>query len=254
VTRLDDDQRERYARNLLLPGFGEEAQSRLLEAKVLVVGAGGLGSPVLLYLAAAGVGHLGVADGDAVEAANLQRQVIHSRGSVGTPKTASAAARLRDLQPDVRVIEHGRVTPAGAADLFARHDVVVDCTDTFASKYLVADACAAVGVPLVWGTIVGMSFQVSVFWTAAPAPHPAVSLRDLHPLPPPAGATPSSLDVGVLGAACGQAGSVMAAEAIKLITGVGTPLLGRVLVADAGAGRWDVLPFNTHAEEPWRSR
>jgi len=244
--RLSAAQRERYDRNLR--ALGEAAQERLLSSRVLVVGAGGLGSPVLLYLAAAGVGGIGIADPDPLDLTNLQRQVVHGTRDLGMVKAESARARLADLNPDVSVSTHPRVTPANARDLLDGWDAVVDATDTFAVKYLIGDTCAALGVPHVWGTLVGLTFQVSVFWSRPPAPGPAVTLRDLHPEPPPGGTTPTSLDVGVLGAVCGQAGSVMAAETIKLLTGVGEPLLGRVLVGDAASARWDVLRFAARQE------
>ncbi|NLI18741.1 MAG: HesA/MoeB/ThiF family protein [Actinomycetales bacterium] len=238
---LSPAQRQRYDRNLR--ALGEEAQARLLASRVLVVGAGGLGSPVLLYLAAAGVGAIGISDPDPLELTNLQRQVVHGTPDLGAAKAESARARLAALNPDVAVTVHPRVTPENAAGLLAGWDAVVDATDTFDAKYLIGDTCAATGTPHVWGTLVGLAFQVSVFWTRPPAPLPAVTLRDLHPAPPATGATPTSLDVGVLGAVCGQAGSVMAAEAIKVLTGIGAPLVGRVLVGDAAAARWDVLSF-----------
>ncbi len=240
---LTRDQSERYLRTRLVPGLGEEGQERLLAARVLVVGAGGLGSPVLLYLAAAGIGHITIADADAVEATNLQRQIVHSRAGVGTAKTASAAARIRGLNADVEVRERGFVTAADVAAEVADHDLVLECSDIFDTKFLVADACAAAGVPLVWGTIVATTFQVGAFWSAPPAGVPACSLRDLYPAAPPAGSTPSSAEVGVLGAACGQAGSAMATEAIKLIAGFGEPLLGRILIADVAAARWNTVEY-----------
>lgn len=244
---LSAAQRDRYDRNLR--ALGEDAQARLLASRVLVVGAGGLGSPVLLYLAAAGVGALGIADPDPLELSNLQRQVIHGTPDLGVVKAESARARLAALNPDVTVTTHPRLTPANASGLLRGWDVVVDATDNFPAKYLIADTCAALGTPHVWGTLVGLAFQVAVFWTRPPAPLPAVTLRDLHPAPPAPGETPTSLDVGVLGAVCGQAGSVMAAETIKVLTGVGEPLLGRVLVGDAAAARWDVLRFVPGSQE-----
>lgn len=234
---------DRYRRSWLVQGVGEEGQRRLGEARVLVVGAGGLGSPVLAYLAAAGVGTLGICDGDAVEEHNLQRQVIHDTASVGLPKAESARERLSALNPYIHLETHGFVT----TDFLEAHgrewDLVVECTDTFSAKYLVADWCHLSGVPLVWGTVVSMSFQVSVMWSHAPAPWPRTWLRQLHPTVPPAGTTPSSLDVGVLGPVVGQAGSAMATEAIKLITGCGCPLLGSVLIGDVARNRYTTLEF-----------
>ncbi|MDO5727221.1 MAG: HesA/MoeB/ThiF family protein [Bowdeniella nasicola] len=243
LSPLSARQQARYHRTCLVPGIGEEGQRRLLAAKVLVVGAGGLGSPVLLYLAAAGIGQLTIADADVVESSNLQRQIIHTTTSVGTAKTASAAARIRGLNPDVSVSEHGWLTGENIDALVSEHDLVVECSDTFDTKFLVADAAARLGIPLVWGSIVAMTFQVGAFWSHAPAPYPATGLRDLYPDAPPAGTTPSSFDVGVLGAVCGQAGGVMASEVVKLITGAGEPLLGRIVIADAAAGRWNTVQY-----------
>lgn len=238
---LTDSERARYDRNILIPGLGTAGQERLGAARVLVVGAGGLGSPVLTYLAAAGVGNLTIADGDVVELSNLQRQVIHRTADLGTAKTASATRAVRDLNPDVRVRPLGLLVGGDMDEAVMGHDVVLDCTDNFAAKFATADACAAAGIPLVWGSIVSMTYQVTVLWSRPPAPFAPVTLRDIHPEPPPPGATDGAAQVGVLGAAVGQAGSVMATEAIKLITGVGEPLLGRLLIGDARAGRWDVI-------------
>lgn len=240
---LRAEQRDRYLRTLLVPGIGVAGQQRLLAANILVVGAGGLGSPVLLYLAAAGVGQITVADTDVVDVTNLQRQIVHSRESVGTRKTASAADRIRGLNPDIAVTERGFLTSEDIDEVVASHDLVIECSDTFDTKFLVADACAAAGVPLVWGTIISTTYQVGAFWTRPPAGLPATSLRDLYPAAPPTGSTPSSAEVGVLGAACGQAGSAMATEAVKLITGLGEPLLGRILIADVAAARWNTVEY-----------
>ena len=235
----------RYRRNIDVPGLGEQGQDRLRRARVLVVGAGGLGSPVLVYLTAAGVGTLGIADGDVVEVANLQRQVVHPEAAVGTNKARSAAHRLAELNSGVafEVIEE-MVRPETAAALFAGYDLVLDCCDTFAAKLMVADAAQAAGVPLVWGSAVSMQGQVSVFgvpddtgrrWT----------LRDLFPVEPEPGTYPLAVEVGVLGAMVGQVGSVMATEAIKLLAGFGRPLAGRVLILDAAASRWDVVALGS---------
>lgn len=241
----------RHRRSWLVVGIGPEGQARLRAARVLVVGAGGLGSPVLLYLAAAGVGTIGVCDSDVVEEHNLQRQVIHGTPGVGTAKTASAAARLLDLDPAVRVECFGHVTRSFLEEHGHEWDLFVECTDTFEAKYLVADWCAEAGTPLVWGTVVAMDFQVSVFWSAPPAPRPATTLRMLYPRVPEPGTTPSSLHVGVLGPVVGQTGSAMATEAIKLITGAGDPLIGKVLIGDAAHNRYTTLPFAApHAPAP----
>lgn len=234
-------QTQRYARHLLLPQLGEIAQRRLLAARVCVVGAGGLGSPVLLYLAAAGVGTLGIVDDDRVDLSNLQRQVVHGDADVGRSKLDSATDRLRALAPDLTIEPHPeRLLPGTAVELLRGYDLVLDGTDTFETRYAVADACAELGVPLVWGSVLGFDAQVSVFWPAHPG---GTTLRDLFPEPPPPGTVPSCAEAGVLGSLTGQVGSVMATEAIKLITGVGEPLLGRVLVLDALAQRWSEVPL-----------
>ncbi|PFG39309.1 adenylyltransferase/sulfurtransferase [Georgenia soli] len=237
---LTREQVQRYSRHLLLGQLGEAGQRRLLAARVLVMGAGGLGSPVLQYLAAAGVGHVTIVDDDVVDPSNLQRQVIHSTADVGRPKVDSAAAHVRALNPDVEVTTHHlRLDAANARELLAGHDLVIDGTDNFPTRYLVNDVCAELGIPLVWGSILRFDAQVSVFWSRG---EPAVTLRDLFPTPPPEGTTPSCGQAGVLGAMCGQVGSIMAAEAVKLITGTGDPLLGRVLVLDVLGARWSELP------------
>lgn len=230
----------RYSRQLVLPEFGIEGQRRLRAAKVLVLGAGGLGSPVLLYLAAAGVGTIGIVDFDQVEESNLHRQVIHSTASVGRPKVASAMDAIAALNPGVTLIPHQcRLTEANAAETFAAYDLVLDGTDNFPTRYLANDTCVALGIPLVWASVLGFAAQVAVFWPAGGGPQ----LRDLFPNPPAPGSVPNCAEAGVIGALCGQVGSIMATEAIKLLTGIGRPLLGRVLVLDALDGRWDELPL-----------
>ncbi|MCW5951761.1 MAG: molybdopterin-synthase adenylyltransferase MoeB [Propionibacteriaceae bacterium] len=239
----------RYSRQLVLPAFGVEGQRRLRAAKVLVLGAGGLGSPVLLYLAAAGVGTLGIVDFDQVEESNLHRQVIHPTAAVGRSKVASAVDAVRALNPGVTVVAHDlRLTEANAAGVFAGYDVVLDGTDNFPTRYLANDTCLALGIPLVWASVLGFAAQISVFWPAGGGPQ----LRDLFPEPPEPGSVPNCAEAGVIGALCGQVGSIMATEAIKLLTGLGAPLLGRVLVVDSLAGSWDELPLRAsdHAEAP----
>lgn len=244
---LTAEQAETYARHLLLPQLGEEAQRRLLAARVCVVGAGGLGSPVLLYLAAAGVGTLGVIDDDVVDRTNLQRQVLHGVADVGRSKLESAFERVREISPAVRLVPHAeRITPANAVDILRGYDLVLDGTDTFETRYAVSDACAELGIPLVWGSVLGFDAQISVFWQRADG---GTTLRDLFPTPPPAGSVPSCSDAGVLGSLTGQVGSTMATEAIKLITGVGEPLLGRVLVLDSLNQRWTEVPLRA-ADRP----
>ncbi len=247
--KLTSDQRERYARQIRLPGFGEEGQRRLLAGRILVVGAGGLGSPALLYLAAAGVGTIGIVDDDVVDLTNLQRQVIHSTANVGIPKTVSAARAVQALNPEVRVIEHAcRITEENAEEIISGYDVVLDGTDNFLTRYTVDAACSRLSVPEIWGSILRHAAQVSVFWTGANAmahgvPEPGVCLRDLFPSPPPPGSTPSCGEAGVFGLLCGQVGSIMAGEAVKLLTGTGEPLLGRVLVVDTASSTYTTIPL-----------
>ncbi|MBC7290188.1 MAG: ThiF family adenylyltransferase [Actinotalea sp.] len=242
---LTPAQRERWSRHLLLPQLGETAQRRLRNARVCVVGAGGLGAPVLQYLAAAGVGRLGIVDDDVVEASNLQRQVLHGVADVGRPKVDSAADAVAALDPDVDVVRHRLRLDERTVGLLGEYDLVLDGTDNFPTRYLVNDACVRLGLPEVWGSVFRFDAQVAVFWGSPPpgsgvAP---VQLRDLFPAPPAPGTVPSCAEGGVLGAMCGQVGSVMATEAVKLLTGVGRPLLGRVLVLDALAARWAEVPL-----------
>ena len=220
----------RYSRHILLPKLGVAGQEKLKAARVLVLGAGGLGSPAALYLAAAGVGTLGVADGDRVEAHNLQRQLLHGDATVGQLKTASAAARLRATNPHIVITEHAEaVTAANALEIFSRYDVVVDGTDNFPTRYLASDAAVLARRPLVYGSVFKFEGQVAVF-----APHLGGPChRCLFPQPPPAGAVPSCGEAGVLGALCGVVGSMQALEAVKLIAGFGEPLVGRLLAYDA---------------------
>ncbi len=242
---LTREQVERYSRHLLVPGIGMPGQRRLINARVCVVGAGGLGCPALVYLAAAGVGRITVIDHDVVDVSNLQRQVLHRTGDVGLSKVASVARALGELNPAVRVsARHTEITAQTVHDLLCDHDVVVDGTDNFATRYLVADACAELGIPVVWAAVLRYDAQVSTFvpapWVAA---EEAVSLRDLYPSAPPPEAVPSCSDAGVIGAMCGQVGSIMATEAVKLITGVGEPLIGRVLLLDVAAMRMREIPL-----------
>jgi adenylyltransferase/sulfurtransferase len=231
---LSPDELARYARQLLLPPVGVEGQQRLKAARVLVVGAGGLGSPVALYLAAAGVGTLGLVDHDRVDASNLHRQVLYGAADVGRPKLDAAVRRLRDLNPHVALEPHPtRLAAANARALVAGHDVVVDGTDNFAARYAVNDACAALGVPNVYGSVHRFEGQVSVF--AAPG---GPCYRCLHPAPPPEGTVPSCAEGGVLGALPGLVGMLQATEALKLLLGAGEPLVGRLLVVDALAARF----------------
>jgi len=233
---------ERYSRHVLLPDVGEAGQRRLAAARVLVIGAGGLGSPVLTYLAAAGVGTIGIVDGDVVDVTNLQRQVVHGQDDLGRAKVDSAAETIAQLNPLVSVVRIGSVlTAANALDLLRGWDLVLDGTDTFASRYLISDACALLGVPCVWGSVYRFDGQVSVFWSAPPAPASPVTYRDVHPVPPPPGSVPSCAEGGVLGVVCAAIGAAMATEAVKLICGIGDPLLGRVMLFDALGAGWQTV-------------
>ena len=224
----------RYSRHLILPDVGPIGQRRLAGAKVLVVGAGGLGSPVLLYLAAAGVGTVGIVDDDVVDASNLQRQVIHGQSDLGRPKVDSAADRIAQVNPHVRVVRHRqRLDSTNALEVLRGYHLVIDGTDNFPTRYLVGDACELLGLPQVWGSIFRFDGQVAVFW-----PGRGPVYRDLFPAPPPPGAVPSCAEGGVLGVLCASIGSVMATEAVKLICGIGEPLVGRLLVFDALEMSW----------------
>ncbi len=220
----------RYSRHILLDRIGVEGQRQLAAARILIIGAGGLGSPAALYLAAAGVGTIGIADFDRVEPHNLQRQLLHDDTSVGEPKVDSAARRLRATNPFVRVVCHGEgVTAANATELFASYDVIVDGTDNFAARYLNNDAAFFAHKPLVYGSVFKFEGQVAVFDSAQGGP----CYRCLFPEPPAPGSVPGCGEAGVLGALCGVIGSMQALEAIKLVTGIGEPLRGRLLTYDA---------------------
>ena len=231
---LSTEEVERYSRHLIIPEIGAIGQRRLKNAKVLVIGAGGLGSPALLYLAAAGVGTLGIVDDDTVDLSNLQRQVIHGVADVGRPKIESARDAIAALNPLVEVRLHNvRLDASNALELFAGYDLILDGADNFATRYLVNDAAAILGKPYVWGSIFRFDGQVSVFWEQH-----GPTYRDLYPEAPPAGSVPSCGEGGVFGMLCAAVGSLMVTEAVKLITGVGRSLLGRVALFDALGGTW----------------
>ena len=233
-TELTTAELERYSRHVIIPEIGIIGQRRLKNARVLVVGAGGLGAPVLLYLAAAGVGTLGIIDDDVVDLSNLQRQVIHGVADVGVSKLESARAAVTALNPLVSIRLHPvRLDSTNALALFADYDLIVDGSDNFATRYLVNDAAALLAKPCVWGSIYRFDGQVSVFW----AKH-GPTYRDLYPEAPPAGSSPSCGEGGVFGMLCGVIGSMMVAESVKLITGVGRTLLGRVALFNALQGSW----------------
>ncbi|MBI9114116.1 molybdopterin-synthase adenylyltransferase MoeB [Sanguibacter suaedae] len=239
---LSPTEAARYARHMTLPQVGAAGQRRLKNARVLVVGAGGLGSPALLYLAAAGIGTLGVVDDDVVDESNLQRQVVHRTRDVGRPKVESARDAVLELNPHVDVRVHPvRLTADNALDVLRGYDLVLDGADNFSTRYLVSDACTILGIPEVWGSIFRFQGQTSVFWSSPPEGFPAVTYRDLFPDPPPPGSVPSCAEGGVLGALCATVGSVMVTEALKIVTGAGTPLLGRLAVYDALDLTWRQL-------------
>ena len=226
---LSVDEVKRYSRHLIIPDVGMTGQKRLKNAKVLVVGAGGLGSPALLYLAAAGVGTLGIVDFDVVDESNLQRQIIHGVSDIGKPKAESARDSIQEINPYVEVILHEeRLDSDNALDIFGPYDLIVDGTDNFATRYLVNDACVLLGKPYVWGSIYRFDGQASVFWAEY-----GPCYRCLYPEPPPPGMVPSCAEGGVLGVLCASIGSIQVTEAIKVITGIGDPLVGRLMIYDA---------------------
>ena len=234
---LSPDEYERYSRHIVIPNVGVEGQLRLKNARVLCIGAGGLGSPVLMYLAAAGVGTIGIVEFDVVDASNLQRQIIHGASDIGASKAQSARASMLEINPFIDVVLHEtRLDASNALGLFADYDLIVDGTDNFATRYLVNDACVLLDLPYVWGSIYRFEGQASVFW-AAHGP----CYRCLYPEAPPPGLVPSCAEGGVLGVLCASIGSIQATEAIKLITGVGNPLIGRLMVYDALAMQYRTL-------------
>ena len=226
---LSIDEVRRYSRHLIIPDVGMAGQKRLKNAKVLCVGAGGLGSPALMYLAAAGVGTLGIVEFDTVDESNLQRQIIHGQSDVGRSKAESARDSVREINPLVTVNLHEqRLDSSNVMELFAQYDLIVDGTDNFATRYLVNDAAVLLGKPYVWGSIYRFDGQASVFW----AEH-GPCYRCLYPEPPPPGMVPSCAEGGVLGVLCASIGSIQVTEAIKVITGIGEPLVGALMVYDA---------------------
>jgi adenylyltransferase/sulfurtransferase len=243
---LTVDEVRRYSRHLIIPDVGMAGQKRLKNARVLVVGAGGLGSPALMYLAAAGVGTLGIVDFDVVDESNLQRQIIHGQSDIGRPKAESARDSLGEINPYVAVAVHEeRLDNDNVLDIFAGYDLILDGTDNFATRYLVNDACVLLGKPYVWGSIYRFDGQASVFWDEH-----GPNYRDLYPDPPPPGMVPSCAEGGVLGVLCASIGSVMVNEAIKLITGIGESLLGRLLVFDALEMSWREIKIRKDPDTP----
>jgi len=243
---LTTEELERYARHIVLPEIGGAGQQKLKAARVLVIGAGGLGAPVLQYLAAAGVGTLGIADDDVVSLSNLQRQVIHDTASVGLKKTGSAASAIARINPNVAVEQHALWLDAGnAGALLASYDLVVDGSDNFDTRYLTADRCAQAGKPLVTGAVGRFDGSLTVLkpyeTDADGKPNP--SYRDLFPEAPPAGTVPSCAEAGIVGALTGVVGTLMAMEVIKLVTGAGEPLIGRLLLYDGLAARFETIRY-----------
>jgi adenylyltransferase/sulfurtransferase len=229
AAELTRDEVMRYSRHLIIPDVAMDGQKRLKNAKVLAVGAGGLGSPVLLYLAAAGVGTLGIVEFDVVDESNLQRQIIHGQSDIGRPKAESARDSIKEINPYVNVIVHDTMlTNDNVLEIFSGYDLIIDGTDNFATRYMVNDAAVLLNKPYVWGSIYRFEGQASVFWNQY-----GPQYRDLYPVPPPPGMVPSCAEGGVLGVLCASIGSIMATEAIKLITGIGDPLVGRLMVYDA---------------------
>ena len=229
AAELTIEEVRRYSRHLIIPDVGMIGQKRLKNARVLVIGAGGLGSPALLYLAAAGVGTLGIVEFDTVDKSNLQRQIIHGQSDIGKSKALSAQESIAEVNPLVQVIVHDtRLDNDNVMEIFAQYDLILDGTDNFATRYLVNDAAVLSHKPYVWGSIFRFEGQASVFWDDH-----GPNYRDLYPEAPPPGMVPSCAEGGVLGVLCASIGSIMVTEAIKLITGIGEPLIGRLMVYDA---------------------
>lgn len=225
---LSTDEVRRYSRHIIIPDVGMAGQKRLKNARVLCVGAGGLGSPNLMYLAAAGVGTIGIVEFDTVDESNLQRQIIHGQSDIGRSKAQSAADTIAEINPHINVVIHEeRLDNDNVMEMFAQYDLIVDGTDNFATRYLVNDACVLLGKPYVWGSIYRFEGQASVFWAEY-----GPCYRCLYPEPPPPGMVPSCAEGGVLGVLCASIGSIQATEAVKLLTGIGDPLVGRLMVYD----------------------
>src|SRR3954454_24768000 len=247
---LTAEQRDRYSRHVLVPEVGLEGQLKLLDAKVLCLGAGGLGSPVALYLAAAGVGTLGIVDDDVVDLSNLQRQVIHTTDGVGTPKVDSAERAIKDLNPDVNVVKYQtRLDASNIMEIIDGYDVIVDGVDNFPTRYLLNDATVRLQIPVVSASILGFDGQLSVF-----APHDGPCSRCLYPVPPPAELAPSCGANGVLGVLPGTMGLLQATEVVKLVAGIGEPLIGRLLLYEALSASFTELKVRRDPQCPICSR
>jgi len=248
---LSPDELERYARHIVLAEIGGPGQQKLKRARVLVIGAGGLGAPVLSYLAAAGVGALGIVDDDTVSLSNLQRQIIHATGNIGQTKAASAEAAIGRLNPHVAVETHVlRLDENNARGLVAAYDIVVDGSDNFATRYAVADACAAEKRPLVTASVGRFDGSLTVLmpYSKDETGRPNPSYRDLFPAPPPEGMVPSCAQAGVMGVLTGVLGTLEAMEVVKLVTGVGEPLIGRLLLYDSLATRFETIRYRHRAD------
>lgn len=229
AAELTVDEVRRYSRHIIIPDVGMAGQKRLKNAKVLCVGAGGLGSPALMYLAAAGVGTLGIVEFDTVDESNLQRQIIHGQSDIGKSKAVSAAESVREINPLITVNVHEtRLDNDNVMELFSQYDLIVDGTDNFATRYMVNDACVLLNKPYIWGSIYRFDGQASVFWSEY-----GPCYRCLYPEPPPAGMVPSCAEGGVLGVLCASIGSIQVNEAIKVLAGIGEPLVGSLMVYDA---------------------
>jgi molybdopterin/thiamine biosynthesis adenylyltransferase/rhodanese-related sulfurtransferase len=247
MTSLSNDEIRRYSRHLILPEFGMEGQRRLKQGSVLLIGAGGLGSPLALYLAAAGVGHIGLVDFDVVDESNLQRQIVHGTSTLGVRKTESAKRRLQDLNPNVEVTSiEEQITSENALDLLRPYDVIIDGTDNFPTRYLTNDASVMLGKPNVYGSIFRFEGQATVFSPKDGGP----CYRCLYPEPPPPGLVPSCAEGGVLGVLPGVIGTIQATEAIKLITGIGETLIGRLMLYDALSMRFRELKLRRNPNCP----
>jgi len=241
-----DEQIKRYSRQIILPGVGGKGQKKLMEAKVLIIGAGGLGSPAGLYLGAAGVGTLGFVDFDVVDISNLHRQVLHHTDDIGRPKVLSAAETIRAINPDVNVVIHQeKLSSENALEIFSQYDIIVDGSDNFPTKYLANDACVFLKKPLVFGAVFQFDGQASVF-----VPGNGPCYRCIFPSPPPPGAVPSCQEAGVFGAVPGVIGTIQAVETIKLILGLGSSLAGRLLVYDGLAGEFMEVKIERNPDCP----
>ena len=246
---LSENQLKRYSRHLILPEIGVQGQEKLLESKVLVIGAGGLGAPVLQYLAAAGVGSIGIVDYDTVEESNLQRQVLFGTSSVGVRKSEASAKRIADLNPSIQITQYPEhLNSSNALQILGKYDLIIDGTDNFPTRYLVNDACVILGKPFIYGSIYRFEGQVSVFNLKAGEERPP-NYRDLFPEPPPPNMVPSCAEGGVVGALPGIIGSIQASEAIKVITGSGKPLSGRLFILDALTMDTRIIKFPTDGNQ-----